>query len=196
MENKSNILVIKNALRDEEFNAIRDFYLDPLCYWSYNDGVVTEDPKDFQMVHVVYDLECMTPPHEWHIIQPLLYLLKPYCLIKIKANLRTKTVEKDVSDWHTDNHAVGAYTAIFYLNTNDGTTVFIDGDEVVSEENKLVIFPSHYLHAGTTPTNCNRRVLLNINFIPNFDNEIYKPILRDEDKEYIKFWNQKLEKLS
>ena len=55
-------------------------------------------------------------------------------MIKVKANLRTKTSEKEVSDWHTDNHAVGGYTAIFYLNTNDLTSVFHDGDQIESKK--------------------------------------------------------------
>ena len=181
-------LIINDALGEEEFKNIRNHFLSDYIPWMYNDGVVTEDPKDFQMVHMVYDLDFLPPQYEWEIFQPLLYLLKPHCLIKVKANLRTKTSEKEVSDWHTDNHAVGGYTAIFYLNTNDGTTVFHDGDQIESKENRLVVFPSHLLHSGTTPTNTNRRVLLNINYIPNLEDKFYEPILRSEDKKYIKFW--------
>ena len=56
-------------------------------------------------------------------------------------------------------------TAIFYINTNDGYTVFEDGTKINSVANRICIFPHWMKHSGTTCTNTNRRIALNLNFV-------------------------------
>ena len=55
-------------------------------------------------------------------------------------------------------------TAILYINTNNGITIFETGEEIKSEENKIVMFPSNLKHTGTTHTDEKVRVVLNINY--------------------------------
>ena len=44
-------------------------------------------------------------------------------------------------DFHLDNpNNKDIKIAIFYINTNNGFTEFEDGNKILSEENKLVIF--------------------------------------------------------
>ena len=56
-------------------------------------------------------------------------------------------------------------TAILYINTNDGYTVFEDGTKIDSVANRICIFPYYLKHSGTTCTNANRRIALNINYV-------------------------------
>ena len=55
-------------------------------------------------------------------------------------------------------------TAIYYVNSNDGYTLFEDGTKVESVGNRLVRFPTNIKHTGTTCTDANRRVLINFNW--------------------------------
>jgi len=71
---------------------------------------------------------------------------------------------------HTDvgnygeNEFAGATTGIFYLNDNDGYTFFGTGEEVESKANRLVTFPVNTPHSGTSCTNTQNRVVLNLNY--------------------------------
>ena len=63
---------------------------------------------------------------------------------------------------------LGQTTAIYYLNSNNGSTVFKDsGDKVESVANRLIVFDGSIEHAGTSCTDDSRRVVLNINYIPS-----------------------------
>jgi hypothetical protein len=90
---------------------------------------------------------------------------------------------------HNDSNIPGSLTAIFYLNTCDGYTIFNDGDKIYSVENTLIIFPGRLLHCGTTCTNENRRLVININYMPNPENDIWKMLMTDTDIQYKNYWN-------
>ena len=66
--------------------------------------------------------------------------------------------------YHVDHPYLNAKTASFYLNTCDGYTAFEDNQKVESKENRIVIFNSSKKHTGTSVTNSNRRVVLNLNY--------------------------------
>jgi len=57
-------------------------------------------------------------------------------------------------------------TAVYYINTNNGYTKLIDETIITSEENKLLTFDSNTKHTGTTCTDENVRIVLNINYLP------------------------------
>ena len=87
-------------------------------------------------------------------------------LLNARVNCTTGQSEKYVSAYHTDftdepNHHT---TAIFYLNTNNGGTQFLDGNFIESRANRAVIFPNHMQHAGVWCTNKKLRFVANFNF--------------------------------
>ena len=55
-------------------------------------------------------------------------------------------------------------TGIFYMNTNNGKTIFEDGEEIDSIENRMVVFPASKRHAGTTHTDTIYRCVINFNW--------------------------------
>ena len=55
-------------------------------------------------------------------------------------------------------------TGIFYVNTNNGKTIFKNGKEVESIKNRMVIFPSNIEHAGTSNTDTENRIVINFNW--------------------------------
>jgi hypothetical protein len=97
-------------------------------------------------------------------LKPIINLLNPLALIRVKANLLTKTNEIIKHGFHVDQD-FKCTTAIFYVNTNNGYTEFESGEKVYSEENKLVIFDTFLKHSGTTCTDTNERIVINFNFV-------------------------------
>ena len=77
---------------------------------------------------------------ETHILD----LIKPSILIRIKANLQPITPNIIKHQMHNDELSDHAKitTGIFYVNTNNGKTIFNTGEEINSEENKYVEFDS------------------------------------------------------
>ena len=98
----------------------------------------------------------------WSLVQPVFKDLNASSIIRCKANLTTKTTEPVVNDYHTD--FPNCITAILYMNTNNGRTIFRDGTKIHSKSNRLVVFDSNLQHAGVTCTDVNRRVVINFNF--------------------------------
>ena len=95
--------------------------------------------------------------------------IKSSSILRIKANLQLKTNEIETSPFHTDYPLVdefdGLKTSIFYINSNDGYTEFEDGTKVESVANRLVTFPHHMKHRGTTCTNQPFRLVINFNYL-------------------------------
>ena len=73
-----------------------------------------------------------------------------------------QTPQLDRYEYHND--VDDCITAIYYVNTNNGTTKFKSGKEVESVANRLVIFNSNELHAGSSCTDEHRRCLINFNY--------------------------------
>ena len=100
------------------------------------------------------------------LIAPVLARFEPFRLIKAKLN-RTRGRDRHVEyGMHVDTRRPGAITAVFYLNDNDGYTIFEDGTRVPSLANRLVIFDAHRQHTGASCTDAPDRLVLNINLLP------------------------------
>ena len=56
-------------------------------------------------------------------------------------------------------------TAVFYLNTNNGSTLFQNGKRVHSKSNRILIFDGHQKHCGVDCTDEGFRLVVNFNWI-------------------------------
>ena len=68
-------------------------------------------------------------------------------------------------------------TGIFYVNTNNGKTVFEDGEQITSIANRLIVFPACKIHAGTTHTDVNYRCVINLNWFQGKLDNVYKCVI-------------------
>jgi hypothetical protein len=106
------------------------------------------------------------------IILPIIERLNPLSLLKAKVN-RTSAKDRHIEyGLHVDTRRRGATTAIFYLNSNNGYTLFGDGEKVFSVENRMVLFDSATLHTGASCTDADDRLVLNINMMMAADNAL------------------------
>ena len=164
--------IIDDFLSQSDFKTVQKFFLSPDLPWFWSNGISAKEQGNdyYQLVHKFFDTKnpfqnCLSVKYS-NFLLPILNKLSPEYLLRIKANLRPHTSSHIISEWHTDMK-LNQKTAIFYVNTNDGYTLFKDDMRVYSLENRLCVFDGHTEHAGSSCTNQRRRIVLNINYIPN-----------------------------
>ena len=180
------IRIIDGLLDDGELKKVQDLLLGPEFPWFFNRHTIEPNLllkefgkdiiNDFQLTHTFYrESKNFGLIHSefFKCIEPILDKIGCKILIRAKANLRTVAPEKDIIvGYHTDDQARNfafAYgiteTAIFYVNTNNGYTIFKDGKKVDSIENRLVTFPTDTEHCGVSCTDSKQRGVINFNYI-------------------------------
>jgi hypothetical protein len=140
------------------------------CGWHYNDFKVNnKDIDKFQFVQMFY-YDCAPHSRFLEKLQPILEIIQPTSLLRIKANLLTKTSNIIENEFHVDlipmSEEKQKYwtTSIFYINTNNGYTKFEDGTKVESVANRMITFPSNMKHTGTSCTDEKTRIVINFNY--------------------------------
>jgi hypothetical protein len=171
-----NIEIFDNYLNKEEFNKIRNIFIDNEKFpWYYTPGIAypneVKQVDKFQFFNLMYRNDVGVKSDYYDNLMPLLSKINPKEVLRVKANLGTRTTTNIEGGMHTDSKMEHT-TAIFYLNTNNGFTAFENGDKVDSLENRLVVFNSTILHSGFSQTDTNIRVVLNLNYIESkYDKE-------------------------
>lgn len=125
---------------------------------------------NYQFYHILYT-QPNNPYVSDHIslIYPISEKLNVKQPLRIKANLTPITPELVVYGLHTDFDWNGNgnvfKTAIYYVNSNNGYTVFENGDRVDSVANRICIFNGNIRHSGTSCTDQRFRCVINFNFV-------------------------------
>jgi len=169
----NNIEIVDNFLEQEEFDKLQTLIMTANKFpWFYLDGIdYKKDIDKFQFYHTFYDnsAPCSSFMEQLHSI---LNLVDPISILRIKANLLTRTpniVENtfhvDIASWKFSSEIIKqCTTSIFYMNTNNGYTKFEDGTKVESVANRMVTFPANMKHRGTSCTDEKVRVVINFNY--------------------------------
>ena len=138
------VKVVDNLLSPEEFKKLNDVLMGPEFPWYFL-------PSKFVT-----------------ILDPFLTKLNMKKVIRIKANKTFKKKENIESAMHTDvtrKDDEKFKTAVFYCNSNNGSTMFENGKKVESKANRAVVFDGRTLHCGVDCTDSLRRVVINFNYI-------------------------------
>jgi hypothetical protein len=163
--------IIDNFLGEEEFAKIQSTMLSSNFPWYLNHSVTFNCPTheqdsvmNYQFTHTFYTDSRPNSEH-YILLQPLLKKLDPAAIVRIKANLIPVTADRIVYDFHRDfGTIINCKTAVFYINNNNGVTIFKDGGEVESVGNRFISFDSNMLHTGTSCTDKKVRCVININY--------------------------------
>ena len=174
-----DIKIIDNFLTSSELKEMQLHMLGHNFPWFYQDKVVgpkaeqEESPDNFQFVHNIYYLNKPNSTVYSEFIEPMFVRklekqLSLGALIRIKLNLtlKTKNIE-EILPYHCDfpePQFKKSFTAVYYLNTNNGYTKFEDGTKAESIENRFVVFPTPLKHTRATTSDQKIRVVLVFNF--------------------------------
>jgi hypothetical protein len=161
--------IIDNFLSKELFDNIKNLLTNNVYFpWYLSHGVSETNDGNIQFCHTFYSNNEKTSNH-FNVLEPVLEKFKTDSLVRIKANLLSKTNKIIEHGFHEDitynNKNLIANTAVYYLNTNNGYTKFKDKNIIVnSVENRMLIFKSNLKHCGTTCTDSDFRAVLNFNY--------------------------------
>lgn len=160
------IKIIDNFLSPEAFGLLEANIINPMFPWYLQKSTDYDGDGRFQFTYLFFD-------HlQWignkDTIAPFLDILDPIAIRRIKANLQPPTEQIVTNNLHVDIPNLKESpitTGVFYLNTNDGKTIFETGEEVSSVANRMVLFNNNLRHTGTTCTGTFPRIVINFNLI-------------------------------
>ena len=156
--------VINNFLKNKEvFKDIQNTLLGNTFPYYYNDNTAgPADKSDYFFSHMLYYDDQQKSSYFNRIVMPIIGHLEYTYLHRAKINCYTKKAKHIKTAMHVDlqrKHTV----ALFSVNTNNGYTLFENGEKVVSVENQLVVFDGSIKHCSVAQTDENLRVNININ---------------------------------
>lgn len=160
--------VIDNYLPREQFEAIKNIMIKNLNFpWFYKPDVTSKDielKNTMYFCHMFYENYSTRSAFMGDIFS-LIAKLNPKALIRVKGNMfpNLNLNERIKEPFHVDlpyEHK----GAIYYVNTNNGPTVFEDGTEIEAVENRILLFEPHKLHTMIYCTDQKVRVNININY--------------------------------
>lgn len=100
----------------------------------------------------------------FNLIYPLIEKINPFSINRIKANFYPTTKEVVEHGWHSD-YLHSHKGCVFYLNTNNGKTIFQNNKIIDSIENRIVFFDPSVTHKSTTCSDdCVGRYNINFNY--------------------------------
>ena len=163
------MLIIDNFLSQSDFQRIKNTIESPNFSWNFSNVNRAKEKAYWksQYVHLfmsIYADELHFATNNIDILQPIINFLAPQKIIRIKCNSSPMTDKIFQCGWHKDTTGALTYSAIYYVNTNDGYTAFKNGNRINSIENRLAIFDSRLDHSATTTTNVKRRIVINFVF--------------------------------
>ena len=158
------IKIMKNFIQEKNiFKGIKDLLMSPDFPYYYNDNTAgPADKSDYFFSHMLYYDDQQKSSYFNRIVMPIIGHLEYTYLHRAKINCYTKKAKHIKTGMHVDQptkHTV----ALFSVNTNNGYTLFENGEKVVSVENQLVMFDGSIRHCSVAQTDENLRVNININ---------------------------------
>lgn len=164
-----SLKTIKQIVESPNFTWTKDEIVASVAVKSGMFNLLCDEKLNVQFCHKLHrcpytDVETEDSPHH-KLLLAFMSKLDIVSIISSKINYNPHYSEVVHHGFHIDNPFTDAMTAIYYINSNDGNTLFEDGTKVESVTNRLVRFPSSIKHTGSTCTNTHGRYVLNINYL-------------------------------
>ena len=163
------IKVMDNFLDEEDFNNLKNRMEDtnyfPWFYAPSKDKKSDTDLNQFQFTHIFYENYTINST-KFDLVEAIVKKINPTALIRIKANLTTYSPILKEGYFHTDGLSKNMKSAIYYLNTNDGYTLFKENKKKIkSVAYRMIFFNSTEWHTGTNTTKAKKRIVINFVYI-------------------------------
>lgn len=158
---KPKVKIIDDLLDQTDFYEISSLATSKDFPWYFSKGKVDDEYSQF--VHTfVYNSSVNS--NFINKLDPIFTRINAKRLFRVKLNLTAKTDKIIEYKYHQDVN-IACKTAVFYINTNNGYTQLKEGKKIHSKANRIAIFDSYVDHFGTSCTNKDYRIVLNINYL-------------------------------
>ena len=166
--------IFNNFLEPEVFLEIKKFIMSPRCQWRYVNYIAHKDGRDNDsdgyFVHSFKDCHPQTfedrypeSPH-FPLIAKILDKIKYQNILRIRSSLYPRRDVQKPDPFHID-YDFPHKVCIFYVNTNNGYTMFENGEKIPSVENQLATFDGNEKHCSVVQTDTSARYIVNINIL-------------------------------
>lgn len=171
---KNNFKIIDNALNENNYSKLYDLFFNAPIAWFYNDETVTyADDDSYFFTHSIYNTNKINSETFDFVYDVFKTILGIRSCHMIRANLTLNPNKEIITAMHTDYRPYESFygdkvsfkTAIFYLNTNNGSTFLEKNIEVEAIANRLLIFDGNTSHCNKFSTDTKRRIILNFNYV-------------------------------
>ena len=165
----SDIKVQDNFLSSSDFKELYELLMSGDFPWFTSaivfENILCSEIDNWQLSHTFMTRQMMMSQSPFiNALSGIIEHLDGDDMVRIKANLNPRTESIVKHGFHIDQRKDNVKASIFYVNSNDGYTEFEDGTRIESVANRLITFPYHYKHRGTTCTNKPYRMVINFNY--------------------------------
>ena len=168
------VQIFNNFLDQEVFLEIKKFIMSPRCQWRYVNYIAHKDGRDNDndgyFVHSFKDCHPQTfedrypeSPH-FPLIAKILDKIQYQNILRIRSSLYPRRDVQKSDPFHID-YNFPHRVCIFYVNTNNGYTMFENGEKIPSVENQLATFDGSEKHCSVVQTDTPARYIVNINIL-------------------------------
>ncbi len=168
------VQIFNNFLDQEVFLEIKKFIMSPRCQWRYVNYIAHKDGRDNDndgyFVHSFKDCHPQTfedrfpeSPH-FPLIAKILDKIQYQNILRIRSSLYPRRDVQKPDPFHID-YNFPHRVCIFYVNTNNGYTMFENGEKIPSVENQLATFDGSEKHCSVVQTDTPARYIVNINIL-------------------------------
>ena len=168
------VQIFNNFLDQEVFLEIKKFIMSPRCQWRYVNYIAHKDGRDNDndgyFVHSFKDCHPQTfedrypeSPH-FPLIAKILDKIQYQNILRIRSSLYPRRDVQKPDPFHVD-YNFPHRVCIFYVNTNNGYTMFESGEKILSVENQLATFDGSEKHCSVVQTDTSARYIVNINIL-------------------------------
>ena len=164
--------IIDNAIPNRDFLNIQNLTVWNSAFpWYLCKEITVGETKSagFYSTHMFYNIregQLLDPSisNYCEALQPIIEILEPKAIIRIKGNFYPQTTTLIEHEPHVDLDFLHK-GAIFSLNSCDGFTRLDDGTKIDSVENRLLLLDPTKLHNSTTCTTQLGRFNINFNYL-------------------------------
>jgi hypothetical protein len=168
-----NYKIYDDFLTKEEYETFITVVTSGNFPWFYSNDIlgniytsrVDNELDNYLFTHTFYDSGLAKSQH-FNMIVPFVEKLNMFSVLRIKANLYPRSEKIIKHGYHIDYKNIKQKTAVYYVNTNNGKTIFEDGLIIDSIANRLVVFDTDLYHQSTTCTDQKVRCTINFNYMP------------------------------
>jgi hypothetical protein len=162
-----NYKIIDNFLEKKDFLEFQKSIFQNDVPWFYRNSQVdwNDDLEDLGYFSLCFFNEFYNGFTNFDFFLKKIYkTLGCNSLIQSRANLTLKSNNQKLY-FHND-YPFECFTAIFYMNNNNGGTMLDVGEKIKIEnkENRMLVFNSQIKHSAVLQSDVKRRIVININY--------------------------------